>query len=230
MHEEDDCEASGVRLRRGGTHQRQEERLLPHSIELPAAAIRRLREAGMYGSPEIASSSGGPVSGTFPRSQSGGAQQIGRYVRFVANRDNGCRGFCGRIGYAECPARDRDRSRTRSVEMFRIEHSYIADCAASSPHSQGRLATHDLNAVCVSRLAGTTPVELVEKDGVAGRSAPVSVEQGSPGSGRLFFGRGSGRNLWVKLWAMRTFPLLNCAKRWRWLRYRRETDLPRTRN
>ena len=197
----------------------------PLRLTLPAAAIRRLREAGIYCTPEI--------SLEFQRTskryvlrgrESGGAtKQIGRYVT-----------FCGEQGQ-RLPWFLRPDSVTPnaehaiviapalvSVEMFRIEHTYELLIAQHQVHTVKEGSRPTISTRVVFRgWQGQLPVDLVEKDrGLPGESRPSSsVERGAQAVAGCFCGRGSGRNPWVKLWAVRTFALLNCAKKWRRYRY-----------
>ena len=149
----------------------------PLRLTLPAAAIRRLREAGIYCTPEI--------SLEFQRTskryvlrgrESGGAtKQIGRYVT-----------FCGEQGQ-RLPWFLRPDSVTPnavhaiviapalvSVEMFRIEHTYELLIAQHQVHTVKEGSRPTISTRVVFRgWQGQLPVDLVEKDrGLAGRIAP----------------------------------------------------------
>ena len=149
----------------------------PLRLTLPAAAIRRLREAGIYCIPEI--------SLEFQRTskryvlrgrESGGAtKQIGRYVT-----------FCGEQGQ-RLPWFLRPDSVTPnaehaiviapalvSVEMFRIEHTYELLIARHQVHTVKEGSRPTISTRVVFRgWQGQLPVDLVEKDrGLAGQIAP----------------------------------------------------------
>ena len=146
-------------------------------LTLPGAAIKRLREAGIYCTPEI--------SLEFQRAgrryvlrgrESGGAvRQIGRYVT-----------FCGEQGQ-RLPWLLRPDSVTSnaehaiviapafvSVEMFRVEHTYELLVA----RHEIRASREGVRPAVASRVVfrgwqGQLPLDLVEKDrGLAGRIAP----------------------------------------------------------
>ena len=78
----------------------------PLRLTLPAAAIRRLRESGIYCTPEISLEFQRPVSDTFSAAVNPAAppnRSVGM-SHSVANRDNGCHGFCDRIRLRRMPS------------------------------------------------------------------------------------------------------------------------------
>ena len=149
----------------------------PLRLTLPGPAIQRLREAGIYCTPEI--------SLEFQRAdkryvlrgrESGGAvRQLGRYVT-----------FCGEQGQ-RLPWFLRPDSVTPnaehaiviapalvSVEMFRVEHTYellVARHQIQSPKEGARPRV--LSRVVFRGWQGQLPLDLAEKDrALAGRIAP----------------------------------------------------------
>ena len=149
----------------------------PLRLTLPAAAIKRLQEAGIYCTPE--------TSLEFQRTgkryvlrgrESGGAvRQIGRYVT-----------FCGEQGQ-RLPWFLRPDSVTSnaehaiviapefvSVEMFRVEHTYELLVALHQIHRAKEGTRPTVSSRVIFRgWQGQLPLDLVEKDrALAGQLAP----------------------------------------------------------
>ena len=143
----------------------------------PAAAIRRLREAGIYCTPEI--------SLEFQRSgkryvlrgrESGGAvKQIGRYVAFCGEQGERLPWFLRPDSVT--PNAEHAiviTSALVSVEMFRIEHTYELLVARHQIHTvKENTRSSVLSRVVFRGWQGQLPLDLFEKDRVvAGQIAP----------------------------------------------------------
>ena len=149
----------------------------PLRLTLPTAAIRRLREAGIYCTPEISLEyqRAGKRYVLRGRESGGAVRQIGRYVI-----------FCGEQG-EQLPWFLRPDSVTPnaehaiviapalvSVEMFRIEHTYELLVARHQIHTvkEGTRPTV-LSRVVFRGWQGQLPLDLFEKDrALAGQIAP----------------------------------------------------------
>ena len=183
----------------------------PLRLTLPAAAIRRLREAGIYCTPEISLEFQRTGSGTFsavvnpaaPPTRSAGMSHS------VANRDNGCRGSCdpdsvtpnAEHAIVIAPA-------LVSVEMFRIEHTYELLVAQHEVQTAKEGSRPTLSSRVVFRgWQGQLPLDLVEKDrGLAGRITPEFFSRaGEPRQWpAVFVDAVQSRNPWFELCALRT--------------------------
>jgi hypothetical protein len=149
----------------------------PLRLTLPVAAIRRLREAGIYCTPEISLEyqRAGKRYVLRGRESGGAVRQMGRYVT-----------FCGEQG-ERLPWFLRPDSVTPnaehaivigpalvSIEMFRIEHTYELLIARHQIHAvkEGTRPTV-LSRVVFRGWQGQLPLDLFEKDRtLAGQIAP----------------------------------------------------------
>ena len=146
-------------------------------LTLPAAAIRRLREVGIYCTPEISLEFQRTVKRYVLRGrESGGAvKHIGRYVTFCGDQGQRLPWFLrpdsvtpnAEHAIVIAPA-------LVSVEMFRIEHTYELLVARHQIHTVKEGSRPTISSRVVFRgWQGQLPVDLVEKDrGLAGRIAP----------------------------------------------------------
>jgi hypothetical protein len=149
----------------------------PLRLTLPAAAIKRLREAAIYCTPEISLEyqRAGKRYVLRGRESGGAVRQIGRYVT-----------FCGEQG-ERLPWFLRPDSVTPnaehaiviapalvSVEMFRIEHTYELLVARHQIHTvKEGIRPTVLSRVVFRGWQGQLPVDLFEKDrALAGQIAP----------------------------------------------------------
>ena len=149
----------------------------PLRLTLPGAAIKRLREAGIYCTPEISLEfqRAGKRYVLRGRESGGAVRQLGRYVT-----------FCGEQG-ERLPWFLRPDSVTPnaehaiviapalvSVEMFRVEHTYELLVARHRIHAVKEGARPTVASQVVFRgWQGQLPLDLAEKDrALAGRIAP----------------------------------------------------------
>jgi len=146
-------------------------------LTLPAAAIRRLREVGIYCTPEISLEFQRTVKRYVLRGrESGGAvKHIGRYVTFCGDQGQRLPWFLrpdsvtpnAEHAIVIAPA-------LVSVEMFRIEHTYELLVARHQVHTVKEGSRPTISSRVVFRgWQGQLPLDLVERDrALAGRIAP----------------------------------------------------------
>ena len=149
----------------------------PLRLTLPAAAIRRLREAGIYCTPEISLEyqRAGKRYVLRGRESGGAVRQMGRYVTFCGEQGQRLAWFLrpdsvtpnAEHAIVIAPA-------LVSVEMFRIEHTYELLVARHQIHTvkEGTRPTV-LSRVVFRGWQGQLPLDLFEKDrAFAGQIAP----------------------------------------------------------
>ena len=149
----------------------------PLRLTLPGAAIRWLREAGIYCTPEISLEfqRAGKRYVLRGRESGGSVRQIGRYVTFCDEQGQRLPWFLrpdsvtpnAEHAIVIAPA-------LVSVEMFRVEHTYELLVARHQIHAQKEGARPKVASRVVFRgWQGQLPLDLAEKDrAVAGRITP----------------------------------------------------------